>query len=268
MRVVFASMLLLYWAGRWKEDYVAMNVSGISTKRLNELNKGLSPTTKLAEWLAVDQATLLSAVAETYDLTALRQIAEDLPNVSVPKQIAWIGQQIPCDGTSSALDGHVSDIVRCWACYARVAVCENLKDALHATQPFAIDPHFGVREIAWMAVRDRICADPILAVTSLVPWTASQDACMRRFASEATRPRGVWAKHIGEFKRNPEPARPLLDLLCSDSSRYVQDSVANWLNDAAKDNPDWVKTVCASWKRESDSKATAYIIKRAQRSLK
>lgn len=37
---------------------------------------------------------------------------------------------------------------------------------------------------------------------------------------------------------------------------------------AAKDQPDWVKKVCRRWERESPGKETAYIVKRAQRSLK
>ncbi|HMO25793.1 MAG TPA: DNA alkylation repair protein, partial [Tepidisphaeraceae bacterium] len=61
--------------------------------------------------------------------------------------------------------------------------------------------------------------------------------------------------------------RPLLDPLMSDPHKYVQDSVSNWLNDAAKTSPDWVRQFCAAWTRRSPSAATARICKRAQRSL-
>jgi 3-methyladenine DNA glycosylase AlkC len=44
--------------------------------------------------------------------------------------------------------------------------------------------------------------------------------------------------------------------------------VANWLNDAAKTQPDWVREVCARWSRGRVPLATAYIVRRAQRSLR
>jgi len=53
-----------------------------------------------------------------------------------------------------------------------------------------------------------------------------------------------------------------------DESRYVQDSVANWLNDAARSRPEWVMEVCRGWLRNyPDNSACCYIVKRAQRNL-
>ncbi|KJR43596.1 DNA alkylation repair protein [Candidatus Magnetoovum chiemensis] len=48
----------------------------------------------------------------------------------------------------------------------------------------------------------------------------------------------------------------------------MQNSVANWLNDASKDNPQWVIELCAQWKTQSDTKETNYIINRALRTLR
>jgi 3-methyladenine DNA glycosylase AlkC len=55
--------------------------------------------------------------------------------------------------------------------------------------------------------------------------------------------------------------------LKADPSRYVQNSVANWLNDAAKTQPDWVRELSARWCAESPVEATRYIARRAMRSL-
>jgi hypothetical protein len=64
----------------------------------------------------------------------------------------------------------------------------------------------------------------------------------------------------------PEHER-IADTLATHPSRYVQNSVANWLNDAGKTQPGWVSETCRRWDAESRSARTAYIVRRALRSL-
>ena len=54
----------------------------------------------------------------------------------------------------------------------------------------------------------------------------------------------------------------------SDPSRYVQNAVANWLNDASKSRPDWVQVITARWTEESPTRETAYIVNRGLRTLR
>jgi 3-methyladenine DNA glycosylase AlkC len=162
-----------------------------------------------------------------------------------------------------------SDSVRGWGAMA-IAACPGLSLAgrLEQLRGFADDPHFAVREWAWLAARPAVVGDPERALGLLGGWTGSDSPRVRRFASEATRPRGVWSAHIPILKSQPELGLPLLLPLKSDPSRYVQDSVANWLNDASKSRPDWVEATCGAWLEKGCHAATDRICRRGMRSLR
>jgi 3-methyladenine DNA glycosylase AlkC len=164
---------------------------------------------------------------------------------------------------------HGSDTVCGWACFMIGAQPGlNLSARLAAIRPLADDAHFGVREWAWMAVRPHLAQELDVSIGHLTAWTASPSERLRRFASEALRPRGVWCAHIAALKRQPEQALPILLPLRADPSVYVQDSVANWLNDAAKDQAAWVRGLCAQWLQAEPTDATRRICQRALRNLK
>jgi 3-methyladenine DNA glycosylase AlkC len=164
---------------------------------------------------------------------------------------------------------HHSDTVRGWACYV-VALEQSfsLAQRLAKIRPLADDPHYGVREWAWLAVRPHVVTDLAPAIRQFKTWVKHPAPNIRRFAVEITRPRGVWCAHLTALKERPREALPLLEPVKSDPSRYVQDSVANWLNDASKSQPDWVRELCKRWQRESDSAGTARICQRALRSIR
>ncbi|MEL6305533.1 MAG: DNA alkylation repair protein, partial [Bacteroidota bacterium] len=143
----------------------------------------------------------------------------------------------------------------------------SINEKLEQSRALVADHHFGVREVVWMALRPEIEANLEVALTVLNTWTTDPDENIRRFTTEATRPRGVWCKHIDQLKEQPELALPILENLKSDKSKYVQDSVGNWLNDASKTRPDFVQELCEKWQKESPTKETAKIIKRARRTL-
>ncbi|MGS3449139.1 hypothetical protein ACB376_14245 [Klebsiella electrica] len=99
------------------------------------------------------------------------------------------------------------------------------------------------------------------------PWTSCASENIRRFACESLRPRGVWCAHIGELKQQPQRALAILSSLRADPSKYVQDSVANWLNDAGKENRQRVQSLCAQWLADTSVPAILRICQRARRNL-
>ena len=142
-----------------------------------------------------------------------------------------------------------------------------LEDKLHKLKPLVADSHFGVREIIWMALRPEMSEHLDFSIAFLSHWAESEDENIRRFSTEALRPRGVWCAHIEALKEKPEVYLPILDKLKSDKAKYVQDSVGNWLNDASKTRPDFVTALCERWENESPTKETKYIVKKALRTL-
>ena len=87
---------------------------------------------------------------------------------------------------------------------------------------------------------------------------------VRRLVSEGTRPRLPWAPRLREFQKQPGPVLALLELLKDDSERYVQRSVANNLNDIAKDHPALAFEICARWVEDA-SPERRWLIRHAVR---
>ena len=240
---------------------------------LAQLNQGQIPTRTLVEVLAMDFRILLCSVIPELP----HKTWEHFPvKEGILKRRMWAGSWLAeHEYPLEQLSVHPSDTVRGWVAYAlcHPIYCERhaaktLDTLFHRLKPLADDPHFGVREWAWLAVRPHIVKHPLEAIQELISWTTSPSENIRRFASEATRPRGVWCAHINLLKTNPELGLAILNPLRQDASKYVQDSVANWLNDAGKTQPDWVKGVCQAWLEQTENlKVTQYIVKRALRNL-
>lgn len=257
----------------------AKNMASIPADILAQLNEGTLETANLVEWLAVDQWLLLqhvlTAAGHGSAYAPLKAQWQAAAGTSVNSRMRTIGQallQVPpakaLPKWLATLSRHPADVVRSWACYAYAALPgSSLPQQLQHLQPLAADAHFGVRETAWMALRPQLAVQLDEGIALLAPWVQHPHDAIRRFASEVTRPRGVWCAHIEVLKQEPQRALRLLQPLHADPSRYVQNSVANWLNDAAKTQPAWVQALCRTWAAQSSSAHTAYIIKRAQRSL-
>ena len=97
---------------------------------------------------------------------------------------------------------------------------------------------------AEFAIRPFILRHPELTYDTLRRWSTDDSAHVRRLVSEGSRPRLPWGLQLKPLIADPSPSLPLLLALMDDESDYVRKSVANHLNDIAKDHPhlvaDWL----------------------------
>jgi 3-methyladenine DNA glycosylase AlkC len=136
--------------------------------------------------------------------------------------------------------------------------------------------HFELSMRAFHALTQRFTAEggirpflvkhPERTLRQLRVWAIDPSVHVRRLVSEGTRPRLPWASRLPAFQADPAPVIELLELLKDDPERYVQRSVANNVNDIAKDHPELVVSLCARWSTAA-SDGRRWIVKHALRSL-
>lgn len=234
----------------------------------------------MVEWLVVDTATLLAHVLPEVGLggeaAVLAQTARGFAHLTALKRNIEVGkllyaslaERTDAGAIYARIATHRASVVREWG--ARIIAADRrltLEQRLGCARHYAADPHMAVREIAWASMRDDVLAELDLALRLFIPWVDDPDPNVRRCAVECTRPRGVWCAHSEQLKTEPERALHLLEAVRADPNRYVQLSVGNWLNDASRSRPAWVRTLCQRWQRESPAAATSLIVRRALRTV-
>lgn len=118
---------------------------------------------------------------------------------------------------------------------------------------------------AEFAVRPFLVQDLPGTLATMLQWARDPDEHVRRLASEASRPRLPWGQRLTALVADPTPAAPILDSLRADPALYVRKSVANHLNDIAKDHPAAVLDRAESWDRTDPR--TAWIVRHGTRTL-
>ena len=105
-----------------------------------------------------------------------------------------------------------------------------------------------------------------LSYQTIMEWTADKDEHVRRLASEGIRSRLPWGNRLHLFCRDPLPVLNILERLKDDPSLYVRRSVANNLNDIAKDHPEKVIEICQRWSVDATPERQ-WLIRHALRGL-
>lgn len=103
---------------------------------------------------------------------------------------------------------------------------------------------------AEFAIRPFIVQHYDLTMHALSTWKNDENEHVRRLVSEGSRPRLPWGLQLRNFIEDPKDCLPLLSDLKADDSLYVRRSVANHLNDIAKDHPELVLDTCLAWQQE------------------
>ena len=152
--------------------------------------------------------------------------------------------------------------------FATLALCDyvaqyGLQDPAASLPALKFLTTFGSAEFA---IRPFLLQDLAGTLALMRAWSADPDEHVRRLASEGCRPRLPWASRIPALLVDPGPVLPLLESLRSDPSLYVRKSVANHLNDIAKDHPARVMSLLEAWPLADDPRS-AWIARHALRTL-
>lgn len=115
------------------------------------------------------------------------------------------------------------------------------------------------------AIRPFIIKFPKKGMDQMIKWATHKHPMVRRLSTEGCRPRLPWAIAISFLKKDPLPIVPILEHLKKDESESVRRSVANNLNDIAKDNPDIVISLAKKWYGKSNE--IDWVVKHACRTL-
>ncbi|NCC35299.1 MAG: DNA alkylation repair protein [Chloroflexia bacterium] len=122
------------------------------------------------------------------------------------------------------------------------------------------------RHTAEFAIRPFLVRYPDEVLARLHQWATDESFHVRRLVSEGTRTRLPWATRLEQFIVEPTPVLGLLEHLKDDPSAYVRRSVANNLNDLAKDHPERVVATLSRWREGANAQRLA-LIRHALRTL-
>lgn len=118
---------------------------------------------------------------------------------------------------------------------------------------------------AEFGVRPFLIKYPAQMQKQMLLWSRHKHPMVRRLSSEGFRPRLPWGMDVPYLKKDPTIILPVLENLKQDDNEIVRRSVANNLNDIAKDFPEVVLKVAKKWTGISED--TTKIIRHACRTL-
>ena len=115
------------------------------------------------------------------------------------------------------------------------------------------------------AIRPYLDGHLDLTIAACRKWLRSPIPAVRRLPSEGTRPYLPWGPKVPALLDDPDIGLSLIRELRHDPDEVVRRSVANHLNDVARDHPDRVAAIAADWL--DDPAVDTAMVRHALRSL-
>ena len=118
------------------------------------------------------------------------------------------------------------------------------------------------------AIRPLLANKPKETIKEMIKWSKDKNVHVKRLASEGVRISLPWSKKLYVAIDNFESYKIILTNLKNDTSKFVQKSVGNNLNDLYKEFPEKANEIIKEWNENNPSKETLWIIKHGLRSTK
>lgn len=133
---------------------------------------------------------------------------------------------------------------------------------------FAFIKDFTKRHTGEFAIRPLLISDPELTMEQMLLWSMDDNVHVRRLSSEGMRIYLPWARKTDAAIKHYQIYKNILANLKDDSSRFVQKSVGNNLNDLYKYDRNLAEGIIEDWRSEELSASSLWIIKHGQRKQK
>jgi 3-methyladenine DNA glycosylase AlkC len=206
------------------------------------------------QWPEFDDKGFSDTASENLDALELKERSEKIMNAMIkylPGDFMKAGD-ILLASLSPALDNNIFGItvdengIAGWAIMP-MAHYVGLRGHDHFDLSMTLFKEFTKRFSSEFGIRFFLLDSPDETLSVLKKWTKDGDRHVRRLVSEGTRPRLPWAMQLPVFIKDPLPVIELLEMLKDDNEEYVRRSVANNLNDIARDHPNVVAEIAEKW---------------------
>ena len=229
---------------------------------------------------AQDLAAAIAAVTPAGGAPALHAAAGRLGPLPLRERADLLRDALLTDvpGTAAALTAVVRaardrELLQGWMLWpVTTAVAERAVAGDLAGEPGALDDALALLAertgllTAEFALRPLLRHDPERVLAAALDWTGHPDEHVRRLASEGTRPYLPWAVRVPQLLADPTATLPILEALRHDPAEYVRRSVANHLNDLAREHGPLVVDVTGRWLADPDEN-TERLVRHALRGL-
>lgn len=207
-------------------------------------------------WEAFDKKGFIATAChqlETLELKARSQQITDAMSQFLPKDFEHAGQILLDSLAPEFEEGKAveSDGISGWAVMP-MGDYVGIHGLAHHERSMLLLNAMTRRFTAEFSIRFFLLASQEETLSTLRGWLQDGNKHVRRLISEGTRPRLPWAMQLPRFIENPTPIIELLEELKDDPEEYVRRSVANNLNDIAKDHPDRVADIASVWMQGAD----------------